>query len=105
MLVENTLVTLEKKEIKNLSIDNVKFDASLVSHIRRIDRIQKALEAEIKAYKEIAKKMDLSENKLVTVENKPSNKFDKDRFIEEYGQAEYDRFCSLHDAWYVTFNG
>lgn len=109
MTTENIII-LSKQEIKEqVTIENVVFNKNTASHCNALKRVGDACIAEYKAYQDIAKKAwkagKLDGNKTVTVENNPRNTFIKDDFIAVYGQAEYDRFCKLLDALYVTFNG
>ena len=106
MIKEENVITLSKEEIKNIP-DDVDYTASLASHLNKCNRIASALNAEIERYKDIAKKrrFELSDNKTVTVENRPADTFNKAEFIAIYGEEEYKRFVYKKDRLYVTFNG
>jgi len=107
MTIYEQIETLSREEIKAITND-VTFSAALASHLRKISKIQADLEAELKKYKEVAKFQmksgKLEGNKTVTIENRPSPTFDKEAFIDEYGEDEYNRFMVKKDRLYVFFN-
>ena len=101
------VVTLDKNEIKNITFENTKYDASTVAHIEKCERIAKALTDEIERHKTIVKENEnkLSGNKLVHVEHKERPQFSKTDFISVYGEEEYKRFCYMIDVRSVVFGG
>ena len=105
--MENVNVDImSKEEIKKLKADGVKLTKNVASHLNRIKRISDALTAEYDAVKDYVKKTyGVIDNAVVTVENRPSETFNKNDFIAVYGEAEYRRFCSMKDKLYVTFHG
>lgn len=107
MVTYENVVTLDSKEIKALSFDSVKYDASTVSHIVKIAKIAKALTDEVEKYKSIVKahEQELTGNKLVSVKHSDTPYFSKDEFIAVYGEDEYARFCVIKDRRTVEFNG
>ena len=108
MIKYDNVITLEKNELKNITIDTVKFNKNTASHCNRIKNIADALTKELDAYKKVAKeKANFTdyEDKVFTVENKPRETFCKDDFIAVYGEDEYKRFCKKLPQLYVTFKG
>jgi type II secretory pathway component GspD/PulD (secretin) len=101
-----TVDILSKEEIKAISKNGVKLTKNLASHINRINRIKTALDDEIKAVKEYVKKeYGIIDNAVVTVENRPTDTFNKADFIAVYGEDEYKRFVEKKDKYFVTFHG
>ena len=105
MINYENVVTLTKEELKNITFENVTYDASLVSHLVKIGKIAKALTDELNKHKDIVKAHENAfvENKLVNVAHKDSPHFSKDDFIAVYGEEEYKRFVKVTDAKTVTF--
>ena len=105
MIIYEKIETLEKAEVKNISLENTSFTASLVSHINKCEKIAKALTDEINKYKTIVKDNEehFTGNKLVTVTHKDSPHFSKEDFIAVYGEEEYKKFIRITDAKTVIF--
>lgn len=105
--MENVSIDImSKEELKELKKTGVKLTKNVASHMNKIKRISDALKAEYDAVKDYVKKeYGVVDNAIVTVENRPSETFNKDDFIAVYGESEYKRFCSLKDKYYVTFHG
>lgn len=102
------IITLSKEEIKALNPDNTKITKNLASHANKIKRIYSALDAEYKALQTIVKVIhnhEPYEDKIVKLEKRMRPQFNKDRFIEVYGEDEYKKFCDDVEAEYVTFYG
>lgn len=104
-MVTEKVTTLSKEEVKAITKDNVKWTVNLTSHLNKLIRIQKAIDNELKKYREIVLATDELNEKLVTKENKPRKLFSKDEFIAKYGEDAYEELKVLTDYWTVTYNG
>ena len=81
------------EEIENISSDTIKLDAVEISRIQLLEKAQKLIENEIKAYKNaILDKYGhkATDDGKVKITISDYMTFDSDAFIAKYGKGKYD---------------
>ena len=105
MTTYENIKTLTAEELNKITFEGTTYDAALVAHINKCEKIAKALLNEVKKYEDIAKahESELAENKLVTIKHGQQRRFSKDKLIEEYGKDVYEALKVLIDTVSVSF--